>query len=474
MFKLKAKKALSIFIYVAITVFIAAPAIAANISSDEQARIDQRLKEIEGNEILELQWEIDQYVFISNTEDIANAGFTITHTAPKEDYVEIGILPFNEDNADFLCEIFSEDKIKVVEGVQAVLLKDKDIKIQINNKLVQTDVAPFIEEGRTLIPLHGVMEELGAFVTWEEESQAVGVYTDSISIELLIGLDVAKVAKNTNEITVKDTLSLDAPARIVQDRTFIPIRFVAEALGFDVDWIEETKTVTINGTLPDQYKDGKRIDIIGNITGIKSNTILVEGVFARGTQYDKAHVSFDEDTLIVSGNTKENFNASDFEKGMRVEVVFDGAVKESYPVQARAKEITVYENSFDENNGPSLEEMGLAIPVEKVKEMTLYTLMQEKIKTFTQDETNEIITSLNTSPTFTGAYIMMLAGNSITITMENDDIIQLTSFGSKDHVVLSGRIDGETISGCIISPKVGTILLSNTGLQQGLLLPSLL
>lgn len=465
MLKWKGQKALMVFICIAITVCVTSPAIATDISSDEQARIDQRLQEIAGDDILELQWEIDQHLFLTHAEDIANAGFTVTHTSPKEDYVEIGITPFNEVNADYLYQIFSRDKIKVVEGEQAMLLPDKGVKIQINDKLVPIDVAPFIEEGRTLVPLRGIMESLGALVTWEEESQAVSVYTDSVSIELLIGSDIAKVRKNINGISVEETLLLEVPARIVQSRTFIPIRFAAEALGFDVDWQGETKTVTIDGTLPDQYRDGERIDIIGNITEINSNTILVESVSDRGTQYDKAYVRFDEDTLIVSGNTKNSFNATDLEKGMRVEVMFDGAVMESYPVQAKAEKITVYENiSSDGNIGPSLEEMGLAIPMEKVKEMALYTLSKEEIKIFTPDEINEIISSLNTSPTFTGAHILMLAGNSITITMENDDTIQLTSFGSKDYVVLSGKIDGKTISGCIISSKVGTILLSDTDL----------
>ncbi|MDD2235145.1 MAG: copper amine oxidase N-terminal domain-containing protein [Desulfitobacteriaceae bacterium] len=257
---------------------------------------------------------------------------------------------------------------------QAVLLEDKGVKMQINDQLVQTDAALFVKEGRTLIPLRGVMEQLGAFVTWEEESQTVGVHTDSISIELLIGSDVAKVTKNINEIAVEETLKLDVPAAIVQSHTFIPIRFVAEALGFDVDWIEETETVTIKGTLPENISIEKEI-------------------------------------------------------------------------------------------GSSLEEMGKAIPEEEVKEMTLSTLMQERIKSFDQEEINEIITSLNTSPTYSGAYIMMLAGNSITITLENDEIIQLTSFGSKGYVVLSGQIDGEAVSACLICPQVGTVLLSDIGIK---------
>lgn len=396
MLQLKGKNVLTFILCMALIVLALTPAMATDLPWDEQVRMEQELKEITG------------------------------------------------------------DEIKVVEGVQPELYQGEGIKILINNKLVQTDVAPFIEEGRTLIPLRSVMEELGLSVTWEEESRAVGVHTDNTSIELAIDSDRAKVTKKIDAATVTETFSLDVPARIVEDRTFIPIRFVAQTWGFDVGWIETTQTVTISGTLPGENKGEERADIIGHITGINANTILVEGLLANGTQYDKAYVSFDEDTPIVSGDTGKSFKAADFAKGMRVEVVLAGPVRDSYPVQADAQKITVYEDV-----GPSLEEMGLAIPVEKVKEMTLYSLMGEKIKTFAPEEINEIIASLNTSPTFTGAYILVLVGNSITITMENDDTIQLTSFGSKDHVVVSGQLDGEALSGCVVSPEVGAILLSD-------------
>ena len=396
MLKLKGTNAITFILCMALIVLALTPAMATDLPWDEQVRMEQKPKEMAG------------------------------------------------------------DEIKAVEGVQPELYQGEGIKILINNKLVQTDVAPFIEEGRTLIPLRSVMEELGLSVTWEEESRAVGVHTDDTSLELAIGSDRAKVTKKIDAATVAETFSLDVPARIVEDRTFIPIRFVAQTLGFNVGWIETTQTVTISGTLPGENKGEERADIIGHITGINANTILVEGLLANGTQYDKAYVSFDEDTPIVSGDTGKSFKAADFAKGMRVEVVLAGPVRDSYPVQADAKKITVYEDV-----GPSLEEMGLAIPVGKVKEMTLYSLMGEKIKTFAPEEINEIIASLNTSPTFTGAYILVLVGNSITITMENDDTIQLTSFGSKDHVVVSGQLDGEALSGCVVSPEVGAILLSD-------------
>lgn len=342
---------------------------------------------------------------------------------------------------------------------------EKGIKFLINDRLVQPEEEAFIEEGTTFIPLRGVLEELGASVVWEEENQAVVIHADRIRVELVIGSDAAKITKTVDGATVEEYLPLAAPARIVKERTFIPVRFVAEALGFNVDWVAETETIIIAGSFLNQQQIIEKVDITGDIVQLESTTILVEGPVAGGAQYDKAYVSFHEDTEIVSGETKESFDPKDLEVGMMVEVVFDGSLRDSYPVQAKAKRITVYENnSFRQEIGPSLAEMDLAISAERVKEMTLYTLMGEKVKTFNQEEITGIVNSLNTSPIYTGAYILMLAGNSITITLENDDSIQLTSFGSKDYVVLSGHIDGETISACIMSPEVGAILLSDAEL----------
>lgn len=351
------------------------------------------------------------------------------------------------------------------DGVPPELNVQQGIKFIINGTIVQPGVEPFIDKGTTFIPLRGVLEELGASVTWKAGEQVVAIHAGHISIELPIGSDAAKITKTANETAVEEYLSLDAPARIVRDRTFIPVRFVAEALGFEVEWIAETETIIINGIMPGPNNDVGKVDITGNITEVATGTVLVEGVVAAGTQYDKAYVIINEDTEIVSGVTGESLAAGDLRIGMTVEVVFDGPVMDSYPVRAYAKKIVVYENGSPQpETGPSLEEMGLSIPVEKVKEMTMYTLMGEKIKTFTQEEVSGIVNSLNTSPTYTGAYILMLAGNSITITLENNDTIQLTSFGSKDYVVLSGQVDGEPVSACLMSPEVGAILLSDVEL----------
>ena len=111
----------------------------------------------------------------------------------------------------------------------------KNAMVYGENKI--NDVAPIIRNDRTMLPARFVAESLGATVEWVGEEQKVVIKKDGIVINLHIDSDKAYV--NGKQVT------LDSPAFIESDRTFTPIRFIAENLGAKVDWSEETQTVTI-------------------------------------------------------------------------------------------------------------------------------------------------------------------------------------------------------------------------------------
>ncbi len=84
-----------------------------------------------------------------------------------------------------------------------------------------------------------------------------------------------------------------------------------------------------------------KVDIRGTVTDINifgnSSSILVEGQIENDTQYDKASVRIDENTLITKLNLSRSIEISEINIGDIVEVTFIGPVAESYPVQAKAK-----------------------------------------------------------------------------------------------------------------------------------------
>ena len=104
-------------------------------------------------------------------------------------------------------------------------------------KTKSNDVAPVIRNDRTMLPARFVAENLGATVTWDEEKRLVTVTGNGVTILLTIGEETAMI--NGKEV------KLDSPAFIENDRTYTPIRFIAEELGATVEWIEAEQKVVI-------------------------------------------------------------------------------------------------------------------------------------------------------------------------------------------------------------------------------------
>lgn len=79
-----------------------------------------------GDKLTQKQSEIDRYVFEKHAKDFADKGIAVTSTGVIGDNVEVGITPFNEENANYIYEILGKDEVKVVEGIQATTLGTGD------------------------------------------------------------------------------------------------------------------------------------------------------------------------------------------------------------------------------------------------------------------------------------------------------------------------------------------------------------
>lgn len=110
--------------------------------------------------------------------------------------------------------------------------------IEYNGKIIKSDVAPYIQNERTMVPIRFISETLGYKVTWDNDKRQVGISGKDTEISLKIDSTKAKV--NSKE------LKLDAPASIKKDRTFVPLRFVAENLKAEVKWDNKNFKVIIN------------------------------------------------------------------------------------------------------------------------------------------------------------------------------------------------------------------------------------
>ncbi len=100
------------------------------------------------------------------------------------------------------------------------------------------DQRPVIENGRTLVPARGVFEALGAKVSWNGNTSTAKIQTNRKDITITIGQRYIVVNAKR--------MPIDVPAKIINGRTMIPLRAVAEALECEVGWDGATYTATIN------------------------------------------------------------------------------------------------------------------------------------------------------------------------------------------------------------------------------------
>jgi uncharacterized repeat protein (TIGR02543 family) len=128
----------------------------------------------------------------------------------------------------------------VMQQRLAIVLTIGGTDIMVDGKQYAMDTAPYInaDAGRTLVPVRFVSEALGAEVDWLGETRQVMIKDDGKEIILTIGS--TEVLVNGAQQTIDC-----APELLPPGRTFVPLRFVGETLGAQVDYVHETRVITI-------------------------------------------------------------------------------------------------------------------------------------------------------------------------------------------------------------------------------------
>ncbi len=109
--------------------------------------------------------------------------------------------------------------------------------VALNGRYLSFVTPPIIENDRILIPIRFLFEQTGANVEWDDASKTVTIAGDK-TVVLTVGDKTARVDGVIQ--------TMDVPPMIVNDKTLIPLRFVAENLGFNVEWDNASKTADIN------------------------------------------------------------------------------------------------------------------------------------------------------------------------------------------------------------------------------------
>ncbi len=99
------------------------------------------------------------------------------------------------------------------------------------------DAPPFVEEGRTMVPIRPIGDALGAEITWFPDDKRIAYSLKTQYIQMKVG--------DTRAYVNGKVFTMDVPPVIRDSRTFVPLRFVSEKLGAKVEWESTEKKITL-------------------------------------------------------------------------------------------------------------------------------------------------------------------------------------------------------------------------------------
>jgi hypothetical protein len=123
------------------------------------------------------------------------------------------------------------------DGVRLSPTASEGIRIMINMIPIKSDVLPYIKDGRTMVPLRVVAENMKSRVDWNDSEKRIDLVRNVDTIQLWIGKSEAFFNNKY--------YPLDVAPEITNGRTFVPLRFIAEMLGAKVTWDGVTQTVKL-------------------------------------------------------------------------------------------------------------------------------------------------------------------------------------------------------------------------------------
>lgn len=133
-------------------------------------------------------------------------------------------------------------------------LSKKEISIEVNGIELEMSSSPQIIKNNTLVPLRDISDALDVPIEWNESKKTIDVYGINDTYTLEIDNHTVKSEHN-------NTILLSAAPTIIDNKTFIPIRFIAESMGADILWNDISKTVSITTNKQKQIDNLEKIEL---------------------------------------------------------------------------------------------------------------------------------------------------------------------------------------------------------------------
>lgn len=264
------------------------------------------------------------------------------------------------------------------------------IKIFIDQIETDLDEEPFLVNDRTMIPLRGLFESLGAKVDYNEVTKQAIIMTDEREILLEVGNQFVLLDGQIKE--------LDAASLLKSNRTYIPLRFVAESLGFEVDWVEQSRSIYIDTKNPEPIVQ-EELPVVGD------------------EEHLKQLIGYNQN---LSSYVNQSWRVTN-------DIVFEVAIEKAEEVTASADEMTTGAEAAGEGSSSessSTEYSGTNNQTEGVEEgdiiktdgKYIYHLNQNQVNIFSVDPNQpKLIASLQLEDTTRQVTDLYLEGNTLVL-----------------------------------------------------------
>ncbi len=220
--------------------------------------------------------------------------------------------------------VFASDYVSVVEGVD----------VYINGKHFQTEEPFYNAHWRIVAPMRELFEELGADVTWDESTRTVVAKAKGKRIDIEIDSKLTKVDGKVVDLSVEP--------QIINSRTYVPLRFVAESFDYEVDWNGKDDVVSIfdmalidsdekntvyqsSKTFKEQYVemeivDGKKLKVNGEIDKDKTKWLFKVERISDAQGNKRKNIVIEKYLSLSNGKFKHTFRLKNSLKTGKYEI----------------------------------------------------------------------------------------------------------------------------------------------------------
>lgn len=226
-----------------------------------------------------------------------------------------------------ITPVFANNLFKVSIGRTQFQVKKAGVLV--NNRTLKTEFSPYIKQGRTFVPIREITENLGADVKWNNRDKSIKISLNGDVIDMKINSPNVRV--NGKKISLDNAqapqLALYSSPR-KETKTMVPLRFISETFGYDVDWnndkvraeisTNKTKSIVEDDKKENSNKNNK------NTKNNKSNNKNTKKVASKTKTSDSKSI-FDSNYFQSNVEKSETNKITKEIKGGNKDKIFDQA-----------------------------------------------------------------------------------------------------------------------------------------------------